>query len=75
MDSIKHRIAIWQMATGKSKDDLCEMLGMSRSALYAKLNGISDFTLTEARILAKQFGCSIDDLLIDPIGEYMATVN
>lgn len=75
MDSIKHRIAIWQMATGKNKDDLCEMLNMSRSTLYSKLNGLSDFTLTEARTLAGVFGCSVDDLLVDPIGEYMAIAN
>lgn len=74
MDSIKHRIVIWQMATGKGKDELCDELRMSKSTLYSKLNGVTEFSLTEARTLAQLFGCSVDELFIDPIEEYVAVV-
>lgn len=74
MDSIKHRVVIWQMATGKDKDELCKELNIGKTTLYAKLNGLSDFTLTEARRLAQLFGCSVDDLFVDPIEEYAAAI-
>ncbi len=32
---------------GMKKEELCEALGMSRSAFYRKMNGISEFTLSE----------------------------
>ncbi len=32
---------------GMKKEELCEELGMSRSAFYRKMNGISEFTLSE----------------------------
>ena len=34
---------------GKSISDMCEMLGISRSAFYRKRNGISEFTQNEIR--------------------------
>lgn len=34
---------------GKSNSDMCEMLGISRSAFYRKRNGISEFTQNEIR--------------------------
>lgn len=32
---------------GVSKADMCEVLGLSRSAFYRKCNGLSEFTLGE----------------------------
>lgn len=34
---------------GKSISDMCEMLGISRSAFYRKCNGISEFTQSEIK--------------------------
>lgn len=34
---------------GKSIADMCDMLGMSRSAFYRKCNGKSEFTLSEIK--------------------------
>ena len=34
-------------ANGKSIVDMCEMLGISRSAFYRKCNGKSEFTQSE----------------------------
>lgn len=34
---------------GKSITDMCEMLGISRSAFYRKCNGISEFTQSEIK--------------------------
>lgn len=34
---------------GKSISDMCEMLGISRSAFYRKCNGKSEFTMSEIK--------------------------
>ena len=34
---------------GKSISDMCEMLGISRSAYYRKCNGKSEFTMSEIK--------------------------
>lgn len=36
---------------GKTISDMCSVLGISRSAYYRKCNGISEFTLSEIRII------------------------
>lgn len=71
MRSIQNRVGIWQLATGKSKEDLSCMLGIPKSTFYSKLGGASEFTLTEARKLANVFGCSVDQLFIDPVQDYV----
>lgn len=71
MRSIQNRVGIWQLATGKNKEELSEILGISKSAFYAKLSGVSEFTLTEARKLANVFGCSVDQLFVDPVEDYV----
>ena len=34
---------------GKSISDMCDMLGISRSAFYRKCNGKSEFTMSEIK--------------------------
>ena len=34
---------------GMNADQLCEILGISRSAFYRKCNGVSEFTLSEIK--------------------------
>lgn len=41
---------------GVSISDMCEYLGLSRSAFYRKSNGISDFTLTEIQQIVEKLG-------------------
>ena len=46
--------------------DLCSALGLSRSALYRKMNGISDFTQSEIQKI-------VDCLELDsPVGIFFA---
>ena len=69
MESIKNRIGIWRLATNKSNDDLLNELGMKKSAFYSKLNGTTEFSLSEAYKLAKILGCTVDDLFVNPISD------
>ena len=38
---------------GLTKADLCRELGISRTALYRKLNGTSEFTLSEIKSIGR----------------------
>ena len=51
---------------GKSISDMCEMLGISRSAFYRKCNGKSEFTQSEIQKM-------VDFLNLDsPVGIFFA---
>lgn len=51
---------------GKSISDMCEMLGISRSAFYRKCNGKSEFTQSEIQK-------TVDFLNLDsPVGIFFA---
>jgi ACT domain-containing protein len=39
--------------SGKTIADMCAILGISRSAYYRKCNGISEFTLSEIRVIVE----------------------
>lgn len=52
---------------GKSISDMCELLGISRSAFYRKCNGISEFTQSEIK---KIVDCL--DLKHDPMEIFFA---
>lgn len=41
---------------GKSITDMCEMLGISRSAFYRKCNGKSEFTISEIQKIVDFLG-------------------
>ena len=41
---------------GKNNSDMCEMLGISRSAFYRKCNGKSEFTISEIRKIVDFLG-------------------
>lgn len=43
---------------GKSIGDMCEMLGISRSAFYRKCNGKSEFTISEIQKIVDFLGLS-----------------
>lgn len=75
MDSIKERVGAYLAKTGRSRMELASDLHVSKTALYQKLNGQTDFSLDEARRLARTLGCSIDDLFVSPIDGSVHTVN
>lgn len=41
---------------GIKKDELCEKLGISKSAFYRKLNGTSEFTRSEIQNIVDSLG-------------------
>lgn len=66
MDSIRERVGAFIERTGMTKAELANQLGMSRVSLHSKLNGQTEFRLSEAERLAEILGCSVDDLRISP---------
>jgi transcriptional regulator with XRE-family HTH domain len=51
---------------GKSISDMCEMLGISRSAFYRKCNGKSEFTQSEIQKIVNYLN------LESPVGIFFA---
>jgi DNA-binding XRE family transcriptional regulator len=62
MNTIKERVAAYLARTGRTKAELANDLGMSRTSLHAKLNGQTDFTLCEGYKLKNILGCTADEL-------------
>ena len=48
---------------GKNVDWLAERLGISRTALYKKLNGTTRFTLDEARMITDALDLNTDEVM------------
>lgn len=66
MDSIREWVAAYLERTGKTKVELAKDLGMSRTAFYSKMDGATEFTLSEAGNLAKLLGITTDQMLTSP---------
>lgn len=62
MASIKERVAAYLARTGKTKGELASELGIGRTALHSKLNGVTDFTMHEGYVLKNLLGCTADEL-------------
>ena len=62
MAYLKEMVAAYLVRTGKTKAELATNLGMSRTTLHSKLNGDTEFTLSEGYQLKTLLGCSADDL-------------
>lgn len=52
----KFRLEYEMKSRGISVDDLCEHIGISRSAYYRKCNGLSEFTLSEIQGIVDYLG-------------------
>lgn len=62
MDSLKELIGAYLARTGKTKQELAKELGMSRSTLRSKLNGQTEFTLSEGYALKEILNVTADEL-------------
>lgn len=62
MYSAKEKVAAYLARTSSTKKELASALGMSTNTLNAKLDGETDWTLTEGIVLARLLGCEVDDL-------------
>ena len=51
-----------QIRSGHSKEDIAAALGINIATLYRKINGESDFTLSELKRLKEILGLSNDDV-------------
>lgn len=67
MESIRERIGAYLAKTGESKKSLADQLDMSRGTLSQKMSGRTEFTLAEAKTLARILGCTVDELFVSPL--------
>ena len=54
---------------GVTTDELCQLIGISRSAFYRKCNGVSEFTLNEIKkiVLVLDLESPIDIFFADEV--------
>ncbi len=60
MNQTEFKVA--QIRAGLSKEDIAKELGLNSTTVYRKINGESDFTLSELRTLKKILGLSNSDI-------------
>lgn len=66
MGSIKEWVGAYLERTGMTKVELASKLGMSRTSFYNKMDGTTEFTLSEAGNLASILGLTADQILVSP---------
>ncbi len=66
MDSIKERVGAHLLREGKTKKELANEMGMSTVTLHSKLNGNTEFSMSEAIRLSKILGCTLSELASSP---------
>jgi transcriptional regulator with XRE-family HTH domain len=62
LELLKDRVAIYCLHTGETRESIAKRLGVSTVTLRSKLNGETEFKLSEAEALASILGCSVDEL-------------
>lgn len=60
MNSLEFKIA--QIRAGVTKEDIAKALNVNIATIYRKINGDSDFTLTELKELKKILNLSNEDV-------------
>lgn len=66
MDSIKEWVGAYLERTGTTKAELANQMSISRTSFYSKMDGTTEFTLSEAGKLASMLGITTDQLLVSP---------
>lgn len=61
MDKLKNIVERFLEDTGMTRTKLASEVGCSRVSLWKKLNGVTEFTFSQAIKLAEIVGCSLDD--------------
>lgn len=64
--AIKERVALYVARTKNDRQTIAEKMGMPVSTFYSKLNGPSEFSFTEGKLLAEIIGCTVDEMFIRP---------
>lgn len=66
-NSIKpnEKIRAAMILNGYTQEKLAKSIGLSYSAFSQKLNGHRQFTLDEAKIIAKKLGKTLDEIFFD----------
>lgn len=62
MGELKALVGEYVKSAGITRDELAQSLGIGRSALYAKLDGLAPWRLDEAIRLAKLLDMPLDEL-------------
>ena len=60
--AIRERLGAYLATSGATKQSVADSLGVSTVTLNSKLRGESEFTLSQAFVLADLIGCAVDDL-------------
>ena len=64
--AIQERVALYVTRTKKDRKSIAEQMGMPVTTFYSKLNGPSEFSFSEGKLLAEIIGCTVDEMFIQP---------
>ncbi len=59
-----YRIPAFQILSKKTDDDMAEILGICKRTYKEKIEGYSDFTSEQGKILSAVFGVSQDEIFL-----------
>ncbi len=59
-----YKIPAFQILSKKSDDEMAEILGVCKRTYKEKIEGYSDFTSEQGKILSSVFGVSQDDIFL-----------
>lgn len=59
-----YRIPGYQILSRKTDDEMASMLGMCKRTYKEKIEGYSDFTSEQGRLLSSVFGVSQDEIFL-----------
>lgn len=66
--AIRERVGAYLERDGVTKQNLAKQLGVSTVTLGSKLNGATEFSITEAIRLSQILGCTLNELISSPFG-------
>lgn len=69
---MNHQVYIARKENKLKQVDVAKKLGMHKQTYYQKENGISDFTIAEAKRLAIIFNSTLDELFGEGVNQWNA---
>ena len=65
-EAIRERVGAYLERDGETKKSIAHSLEMTTATLNNKLNGVTEFTMSEAIQLSKILGCTLSELTNSP---------
>lgn len=64
MTQLEKALEHYKVDSGKTNDDIAELLGVSRQTYYAKIHGNTSLNFKQAKQLADLLGTTLEDIYL-----------